>query len=89
MNSMTGFGKGEAPFGDAEVTLRNGKLYMTIGRYGWTHRLDHHSGNEFWLRSDGHTFPVYFHNYSQEGAAVDFEIDFNYNENFGPWIKTD
>ena len=79
----------EAPFGDAEVTLRNGKLYMTIGRYGWTHRLDHHSGNEFWLRSDGHTFPVYFHNYSQEGAAVDFEIDFNYNENFGPWIKTD
>lgn len=77
-----------APFGDAEVTMRNGRLYLTIGRYGWTHRLDHHRGNEFWLRSDGHTFPVFFHNYSDGEAPVDFEIDFNYNENFGPWIMT-
>ena len=51
------------PFGDAEVTLKNGRLYLTIGRYGWTHRLDHYRGNEYWLRSDGHTFPVFFHNY--------------------------
>ena len=35
-----------APFGDAEVTLKNGKLYLTIGPLGWTHRLDHHRGNE-------------------------------------------
>ena len=74
------------PFGDAEVTLKNGRLYLTIGRYGWTHRLDHYRGNEYWLRSDGHTFPVYFHNYSEgDSGPVDFEIDFNYNENFGPW----
>ena len=78
-----------APFGDAEVTLKNGKLYLTIGPLGWTHRLDHHRGNEFWLRSDGHTYPVFFHNYTEgSSGTVDFEIDFNYNENFGPWIKT-
>ena len=76
------------PFGDAEVTLKNGRLYMTIGRYGWTHRLDHYRGNEFWLRSDGHTFPVFFHNYGADSdGPVDFEIDFNYNENFGPWLQ--
>ena len=76
------------PFGDAEVTLKNGRLYLTIGRYGWTHRLDHYRGNEYWLRSDGHTFPVYFHNYSEgDSGPVDFEIDFNYNENFGPWLQ--
>ena len=78
-----------APFGDAEVTPKNGKLYLTIGPLGWTHRLDHHRGNEFWLRSDGHTYPVFFHNYTEDSSGpVDFEIDFNYNENFGPWIKT-
>lgn len=78
-----------APFGDAEVTLKNGKLYLTIGPLGWTHRLDHHRGNEFWIRSDGHTYPVFFHNYTEDSSGpVDFEIDFNYNENFGPWIKT-
>lgn len=76
------------PFGNAEVTLKNGRLYLTIGRYGWTHRLDHYRGNEYWLRSDGHTFPVYFHNYSEgDSGPVDFEIDFNYNENFGPWLQ--
>lgn len=89
-NALVGRYTKEAPFGDAEVTMKNGKLYLTIGRYGWTHRLDHHSGNEFWLRSDGHTFPVFFHNYSTGASGpVDFEIDFNYNENFGPWIKKD
>ena len=85
---LTGTYYKEAPFGNATVSMKNGKLYLTIGRYGWTHRLDHHKGNEFWLRSDGHTFPVFFHNYSGNGnAPVDFEIDFNYNENFGPWTK--
>ena len=89
LDRLTGRYSKPAPFGDAEVTLRNGKLYLTIGKYGWTHRLDHHRGNEFWLRSDGHTFPVFFHNYT-DGAdsPVDFEIDFNYNENFGPWIRS-
>ena len=87
---LTGTYVKPAPFGNAEVSLKNGKLYLTIGPEGWTHRLDHHKGNEFWLRSDGHTFPIYFHNY-EDGATgpVDFEIDFNYNEAFGPWIKAD
>ena len=87
---LTGRYTKPAPFGDAEVSLKDGRLYLTIGRYGWTHRLDHHKGNEFWLRSDGHTFPVFFHNYTDGAEApVDFEIDFNYNENFGPWIKSE
>ena len=86
---LTGHYTKPAPFGDAEVTLKNGRLYLTIGPLGWTHRLDHHRGNEFWLRSDGHTYPVFFHHYTEDSAEpVDFEIDFNYNENFGPWIKT-
>lgn len=87
---LTGTYKKASPFGDANVSMKNGKLYLTIGRYGWTHRLDHYRGNEYWLRSDGHTFPVYFHNYTKDSEApVEFEIDFNYNEDFGPWIKAD
>lgn len=78
----------EAPFGNAEVFLKEGKLYMKIGKYGWTHRLTHHKGNEFHLRSQGHTFPIFFHNYTADASGpVSFEIDFNYNENFGPWVK--
>lgn len=89
LNRLVGHYSKPAPFGDAEVTMKNGKLYLTIGPLGWTHRLDHNRGNEFWLRSDGHTFPVFFHNYTDDAEGpVDFEIDFNYNENFGPWLKT-
>lgn len=88
-NRLVGHYSKPAPFGDAEVTIKGGKLYLTIGPMGWTHRLDHHNGNEFWLRSDGHTFPVFFHHYTDDSTEpVDFEIDFNYNENFGPWIRT-
>jgi len=76
-----------APFGDAEVTMENGKLYMTIGPKGWKHPLQHSSGNMFLMTSQGHTFPIYFHGYENAGDVVDFEIDFNYNENFGPWKK--
>ncbi len=79
----------EAPFGDAIITLRGGKLYMEIGKYGWNHQLKHQQGNEFWLRSDGHTFAIFFHNYSGNSASQpSFEIDFNYNEDFGSWVKT-
>jgi len=77
-----------APFGDAEVTLENGKLYLKIGPKGWKHPLRHTSGNQFLMDSQGHTFPVYFHGYETPGGKVDFEIDFNYNENFGPWRRT-
>lgn len=84
---LTGLYTKEAPFGDAEVFMKKGLLYMKIGPRGWTHRLTHHRGNEFHLRSQGHTFPVFFHNYSSGESPVSFEIDFNYNENFGPWTK--
>lgn len=86
-NSLVGVYTKEAPFGDAQVTLKDGKLYMKIGKYGWEHRLTHHKGNEFHLRSQGHTYPIFFHNYTGDtGKPISFEIDFNYNENFGPWV---
>lgn len=78
--SLAGTYHKEAPFGDARVTFENGKLYMTIGPKGWKHQLKHKSGNEFWMTSGGHTYPVFFH-------EDDFEIDFNYNENFGAWRR--
>lgn len=88
ISKLTGIYHKEAPLGDAVITIKNGKLYMKIGSMGWEHRLTHVKGNEFHLRSQGHTFPVFFHNYGTEDSGkVDFEIDFNYNENFGPWIK--
>lgn len=90
LNRLVGRYTKKSPFGDAEISMRNGRLYLTIGPEKWTHRLDHHRGNEFWFRSEGHTFPIFFHNY-QDGASgpVDFEIDFNYNEDFGPWVMDD
>lgn len=75
-------------FGDAEITMKNGRLYITIGRQDWTHRLEHSSGNIFLFTSDGHTFPIYFHGYAPGSTApISFEIDLNYNENFGAWVK--
>ncbi len=75
-------------FGDAEISMKKGRLYITIGPKGWTHHLEHSRGNIFLFTSKGHTFPIYFHNYTPGSkSSVSFEIDFNYNENFGPWIK--
>ncbi len=75
-------------FGDVEITLKRGQLYITIGPKGWTHRLEHSQGNIFLFTSEGHTFPLYFHNYTPDSPnPVTFEIDFNYNENFGAWVK--
>ncbi len=76
-------------FGDAEITMKNGCLYITIGSQGWTHRLEHSSGNIFLFTSDGHTFPLYFHGYIPGSTRpISFELDLNYNENFGAWEKT-
>lgn len=78
----------EAPFGDAEITQKEGKLYITIGKYGWRHELTHVSGNDFSFRSDGHKFPITF-TFDEKGKKVlSFEVDFNYGEDFGPWVKT-
>jgi len=87
LDDLVGHYSKPAPFGDADVTLENGKLYMRIGPQGWKHPLRHTSGNQFLMDSQGHTFPVYFHGYENNESTVDFEIDFNYNENFGPWER--
>ncbi len=85
---LVGIYSKEAPFGDAQVALINGDLYITIGPKNKRHKLKHLSGNQFLFVSGGHTFPIYFHNYERwNKKPIDFEIDFNYNENFGPWTR--
>lgn len=85
--AVTGVYRKDWPFGDAVVSAENGKLYLEIGRYGWKHRLKHHRGNEFWLTSGGHTYAVFFNNYTEgDAGSVEMVIDFNYNEDFGPWL---
>lgn len=83
---MVGVYKKDEPFGDARVSEENGKLYLTIGRYGWKHELKKVSGNMFSIDSDGHVFPIYFH-MKKRGRVVSLEVDFQYNENFGVWKK--
>ncbi len=76
----------EAPFGDAEISTKNGRLYITIGRYGWRHPLSHLKGNTYFFYSDGHRFPVRF-KFSAGGGAEGFELDWGYGEKFGPWKR--
>lgn len=78
----------EAPFGDAEVSMADGQLYITIGRYGWKHSLKQENGLQYSFRSDGHKFPVTFALDEKGKKVLSFEVDFGYGEDFGSWIKT-
>ncbi len=80
--SITGKYTKDDLFGDATVSLENGKLYITVGKMGWKHRLIHDKGNRYKFTSDGHTFPVIF---KPDGSA--FEINWGGGEKFGPWTK--
>ncbi len=73
-------------FGDAEVALKNGKLWITVGPKKWESQLQHVSGNKFSFRTDGHTFPITFEP-DYNGKIVSLNIDFGYKENFGSWMK--
>ena len=76
-------------FGGAEIFEKDGELYITIGKKGFTNKLNHQDGNTFSFWSDGHEFPINFQ-LSQNGRKVTgFEVEFNYNEEdyFGGWRK--
>lgn len=76
-------------FGDATIELKGKELYITIGKYGWKHKMKHDNGNKFSFESDGHTFPITFVLNEKGDQAISFEVDFNYDENFGPWVRSD
>lgn len=74
-------------FGDADITIAGGKLYIKVGKEGWTHRLVHIKGNKYQFSSDGHTFPVIFRMDSKSGKASAFEINWGCGEIFGAWNR--
>ena len=86
-NSLLGKYFKEAPFGGAEVTLENGDLYLTIGKYNWKNKLSHSNGNTYTFRSQGHTFPITFVYEKNLKEASGFDIDFDGDENFGLWKR--
>lgn len=74
-------------FGDALVSLKEGKLYIKVGKQGWEHELKHVSGNTYNFRSDGAGFDVKFSFDGKNEKASSFEIDFGEGEDFGPWTR--
>lgn len=75
-------------FGNAEITLENGELYISIGKNGYKNILKHIKDNRFEFRSDGHGFPVNF-TMDENGCVKELVVEFNYGEerDFGPWKK--
>lgn len=75
-------------FGNAEITLENGELYISIGKNGYKNILKHIKDNRFEFRSDGHGFPVNF-TMDENGCVKELVVEFNYGEekDFGPWVK--
>lgn len=76
-------------FGDAEITLEKGELYIAIGKKGYKNPLKHIEGSKYEFRSDGHAFPVSFAMTGDGRRATGFEVEFNYGEeeDFGGWIR--
>jgi CubicO group peptidase (beta-lactamase class C family) len=74
--------------GDAKIKTEteNKKLFITIGKQGWTSELQHVNGNKFKFRMQGHDFPLAFIVDSEQVSA--FKIDLGYDEDFGLWTKT-
>ena len=77
----------EEPFGDAVISISDGKLYITVGKEGWKHRLVHIKGNKYQFTSDGHTYPVIFGTDRASGRISAFEINWGCGERLGSWNK--
>ncbi|MDR0660772.1 MAG: serine hydrolase [Prevotellaceae bacterium] len=75
-------------FGNAVVTLKGDELWIKVGSKGWKKPLRHVSGNKFTFNMDGHTFPMVFET-DYNGKVIAINIDFDYNENIGSWLKID
>lgn len=76
-------------FGDAEITLENGDLYIAIGKQGFKNKMKHRNGNTYAFWSDGHEFPINFTLNEKGTAVIGFEVEFVYGEekDFGGWVK--
>ena len=85
-SALCGHYSKEDPFGDAVISLSNGKLFITIGKFGWKHPLGHTKGNMYFFHSDGHRFSVRV-SFGRDGKARGFELDWGCGERFGPWKK--
>ncbi len=87
--SFVGIYKKDELFGDAQITLEGGDLYITIGKKKFKNKLTHKNGAEYSFRSDGHTFPIKF-NFNKRGTKVKgFVVEFNYGEEetIGGWRR--
>lgn len=84
---FTGHYEKDELFGDADVTLEDGALYIRVGKQGWKKELKHVSGTEYNFRSDGHGFPVTFNMNKKGNKALSFDLDFGEDEDFGPWTR--
>ena len=72
--------------GSAEIKIADGKLFITIGKQGWTSELKHVNGiDKFKFRMQGHDFPLKF--LFTDDAVSAFEINYGYGEDFGQWRK--
>ncbi len=87
--TLKGKYKKDELFGDAEITIEKGGLYIAVGKMGYKNKLNHIEGNKYEFRSDGHAFPVRFTTDDSGEKITGFIIKFNYGEedDFGGWIK--
>lgn len=86
-SSLVGHYTKDELFGDANVYISDGKLYIKVGKEGWKHRLVHTKGNKYQFTSDGHTFPVIFRIDPSTGKANAFEINWGCGERLGAWNR--
>ena len=72
-------------FGVADISLQDGKLYITVGPKQWKSVLVHDNGHDFKFRMGGNTFPIHFAMNADGSKALSIDIDFGCDENFGAW----
>lgn len=71
--------------GEAQITLENGELYITLGPETFPYRkhlMTHVNGQTFRFRSGGAAFTMKF---MMEDYLLTFDLDLKQNENMGLW----
>ncbi|MCL2739090.1 MAG: serine hydrolase [Bacteroidales bacterium] len=72
--------------GQAEISLEQNELYITVGPKKWKAPLTHVNGNNFSFYMGGRRFPIHFE-MGENGSAASLDINMGQNENFGAWKK--